>query len=410
MFPYPYAFSGVPPPFVAPAHQQTALAPQPVVYNMLPPVMPPTPPVAPPPVQTGHQGAYNQPNFPGPLPGRWGPDVDQQRGPPGPPNQYYQTPAPMDFREQQPYPEWGRYETHMEAPQRQYPPRQFGDHPTSGRGGPNRGLRPNQPGYRPPNRKPYDHPGQPASRSERRPPGPATVLRQITMPFFHNADGLAVQLCVSTAKGQQCHTPSCAHSHEPKERRPCMLFHSKTGKCTDGDRCLLGHREAKDTWLVSKAVKRTRAINTEYAPATGGAAATQLHVAPTPPAPVHVAPAAAVAAAGAAAPPATVPAVVPQHPGEAAAAAVPAVDFQELARRNELTGAKDEVARLTQITEELKNEFKTQSAQLLTLQGHLGTMEAENKTLREENERGKPSSDFTKKKDVIRLLHSCERS
>lgn len=150
---------------------------------------------------------------------------------------------------------------------------------------------------------------------------------------------------------------------------------------------------------VSKAIKRTRAINNEHTAATTGGGTPQLHVAnaplavPAAPAPGLPATAASSAVAPAAAAPiptpaaaVIAPAAVPLNPGEAAAGIVPAVDFQELARRNELTGAKDEVTRLTQMTEELQVALKTQGEQLLMLQGHLGTVEAENKTLREENE------------------------
>jgi hypothetical protein len=72
------------------------------------------------------------------------------------------------------------------------------------------------------------------------------------MPFFETLDGQTIQLCVFTAKNQECTRKDCSYSHEPKDRRPCRLFHSKADYCKDGDTCPLGHNETRKAFNQMK--------------------------------------------------------------------------------------------------------------------------------------------------------------
>jgi hypothetical protein len=201
------------------------------------------------------------------------------------------------------------------------------------------------------------------------------------MPFFINIDGNTVQLCVFTARNQECLRKDCPYSHEPKSRRTCRFFHPKTDYGKDGEACLLGHYKSRDTFShTKKKTKGNSPDQTQGNHQTGGdnsghgangaggsgggdhagagdgamrainpAQATLPHN-PNPP--------------NSAQNPAFFPPQASAQPiflqpiGEGIPQNVPAVHFQQLAQKNVAAENGDEIRRLLRKQEEMRNEFK----------------------------------------------------
>jgi hypothetical protein len=257
-------------------------------------------------------------------------------------------------------------------------------------------------------------------------------MRQSQMPFFPTVNGDFAQLCVFTARGQDCSRKDCAYCHELKLRRPCRFFHSKSDYCRDGDACLLGHQEARDAYNQYKQAKARKAKHQPQEPATtgqgtgaaaGGTGAGAGAVAGAGAGAVAGAGAGAVAGAGAWADDAnnTQPlfnnphvALLPPNPANpipnqirnqsvipsvpASNQNVPPVHFQQLAQANDIANQTDEITRLNIRQEEMLREFENfrrQSAakedEIHLLQTSMDEMQSENEKLKTENNSKPPN-------------------
>jgi hypothetical protein len=183
--------------------------------------------------------------------------------------------------------------------------------------GPGRNLKWNR------NQKPYERNPGPKSK-----PAPAP-LKQLTMPFFFDTEGKAAQLCVSTAKGELCKNQGCSFSHAAKEERPCMQYHSRAARCPHGYQCLLGHKEAKEAWGVSRTAQRTTGQQMEiggHGTAKTAGGLTKMNVDQTK--------------------------APNQNPPVGASS--PTVDFEQLAQQNAAIGLNDQMRRLQETVATLR--------------------------------------------------------
>ncbi|GAQ92045.1 hypothetical protein KFL_009100010, partial [Klebsormidium nitens] len=443
--PYPQS---TPPPQNAPAPQQYApTAPQAYQPNGPPPHQYPPPGQthsAPPqtfqnpPQPNPPNGGYGRPNSQWDTePPRWNPNPNWQTGnvtgPPsgtnGPPNWNRNTTPPPNARVEL-YPARGpanndfpplqprqAYPQQFAPPQRNTGPQWNGDRqpvnetarpkPEAPSGGPIRHAprqqNPRSSGTRPPVTTPYE---KPAAK--------ATVLRQSVMPYFTTVQGEFTQLCVNTAQDKPCTEPKCKFSHAPKHERPCPAFHTPKEKCSFDSRCLLGHAKAREAVRQSKAFARHKEWQSQVktTPGTYGdnevaESGTGKETLPKPRNELALEPAPnpqnntgnpAVPAATENTPPTAPQGPNPPEgippPANSNLDNNPAVNFQTLAQQSTKRGQEDELLRLSLLTQALQadvtNLQKAQDSkndEMRTLQTAMGSIQAENTTLRQENER-----------------------
>jgi hypothetical protein len=218
------------------------------------------------------------------------------------------------------------------------------------------------------------------------------------MPYFTTVEGEFTQLCVYAAQDQACPNPKCKHSHEPKERRVCPLFHNPAERCPHNP-CLLGHHEARGAFRASKALKACKRLsehatqeeeaNEHEAADLGTNGGGKPEIAQTPilkPAPIKTV---------------TDPNANQQKNANTVVAGAQPVDFQKMAEQQvQQAGQQDEMKRLYQITEQLQSQFEAlkkettdKDKEVRALQTAMGDISAENASLREENESKSPVLD-----------------
>jgi hypothetical protein len=203
-------------------------------------------------------------------------------------------------------------------------------------------------------------------------------------------EGEFTQLCVYASQEQECPNTKCNFSHEPKKRRVCPMFHNPTERCPHNP-CLLGHHEARSAYRASKAFAACKRLSEYKTSAEGGneneAAESGANAADKN-------------EASQVANPKPAPEATPKQdatktkdvPAKEVQPAQ-ATDFEKLTKESLEGGKQDEMKRLYQITKKLQSEFEAlkkvttdKDNQVRTLQTAMGTMSAENASLREENE------------------------
>jgi hypothetical protein len=257
------------------------------------------------------------------------------------------------------------------------------------------------------------------------------------MPFFTSIKGQTVQLCVFTARSQQCPRKGCPYSNEPKNQRICKAFHTRGDYFRqDAERCLLGHTEARQAVTLQQKFQKNLGGNQETTHGTGdagesngnqqggatgingggvqagGAGAATIPGGPVffnpnpqpanpipnqPPnptnapanLPIHVPSPAAnpVLNQFGTANPIQMP-VQPTPPaGQSTQQTIPPAHFEDIARRNDLAGQKDEITHLQLQQEEMRKEFEAIKQQTTAKENEARLLHSSMETMNNENER-----------------------